>query len=151
MAKHNKATFDVGRPSPDRERVGRFTLYLGVLLAPLAWILQLVIGFEVANRACFAPGIPEKTPMTVPPWLETALTTTNIVALIAAALAIAICLRSMRRTGTKRHPRGAGGMLNVGEGRTRFLAVFGLLTSVLFFVAIAFNTASLFLVPLCEQ
>jgi hypothetical protein len=41
-------------------------------------------------------------------------------------------------------------LLDRGEGRTRFLAMFGILTSFLFALGLLFATAAVFLVPLCR-
>jgi hypothetical protein len=41
-------------------------------------------------------------------------------------------------------------LLEVGEGRTRFLAMFGVFTSGGFLIAFIFSAAMLFLIPLCE-
>ena len=40
--------------------------------------------------------------------------------------------------------------MDAGEGRTRFLAVWGLFTAMVFIVALLANTFSLFLVPICH-
>jgi len=47
-------------------------------------------------------------------------------------------------------PGSAHHLLDNGEGRTRFLAMFGILTSVLFALGLVFATAAVFLVPLCR-
>jgi hypothetical protein len=48
------------------------------------------------------------------------------------------------------HRARSGGVLEAGEGRTRFLATWGIFISVVFIVAMLANTLSLFLVPLCR-
>lgn len=149
MAKQDRAEFNVGQPAPDRERVSRRALYTGLFLAPLAWFVQLVVGFELSGRVCFTPAMPDNSPATVPVWFDIVLAATNILALVTACVALLVAIRCLRHTGTRQHPPGSGGMMHVGQGRSRFLAVFGLTTSLLFLAAIAFNTASLYLVPLC--
>jgi hypothetical protein len=46
---------------------------------------------------------------------------------------------------------GSHHLVEVGEGRSRFLAVCGMVTAGGFFIAIAFNTLSVLLVPLCAR
>jgi hypothetical protein len=49
------------------------------------------------------------------------------------------------------HKGRSGGVMDAGEGRTRFLAVWGIFISLVFFVATLANTFSLVLVPLCRR
>ena len=63
----------------------------------------------------------------------------NLVALAIALLALAASIRSMRRSRDER-VENSGGVMQAGEGRARFLAVWGIWTSVLFLIAISANT-----------
>ena len=69
--------------------------------------------------------------------------------LLAAALAIALAVSSLRETRDE-HEDQAGSMLDAGEGRTRFLALWGLWMGVVFLLAIAFNTLSAWWAGLCS-
>jgi hypothetical protein len=68
---------------------------------------------------------------------------------LAAALATALAVRNLRRTG-REHADGSGGMMDAGEGRTRFLAIWGIWIGVVFMLGIAFNTISVFWAGLCN-
>ena len=61
-----------------------------------------------------------------------------------------MALRSWRKTFDERADS-AHHLLDRGEGRTRFMAMAGMLTSALFLIALVFGTAALCLVPLCGQ
>jgi hypothetical protein len=83
-----------------------------------------------------------------PGWLGPTLTGVNGLALVVAVVALAGAVVLVRRT---RHElRDAGELLDVGEGRTRFLATWGVIVSGVFIVAILANSSSLLLVPLCR-
>jgi hypothetical protein len=47
------------------------------------------------------------------------------------------------------HPGPTSHLLEVGEGRTRFISVVGMMAGLGFFAAILFDTVALFLVPPC--
>ena len=80
-------------------------------------------------------------------WLERLLPAVNLAALVGATLALALSIRNLRRT---RHEFGSGGVMDAGEGRTRFLSIWGIWLSVLFIIAIAFNTIAVFWSRLCD-
>jgi hypothetical protein len=74
------------------------------------------------------------------------------IGLVGIVLAIAGGLVSWRnwRVTFEEAAGSAHHLLNSGEGRTRFLAMFGILTSFLFALGVLFATAAVFLVPLCR-
>jgi hypothetical protein len=72
----------------------------------------------------------------------------NLGALLAAGLATALAVRILRRTEAE-DAGGSGGIMDAGEGRTRFLAIWGIWLGVVFMLAIVFNTISVFWVGLC--
>lgn len=143
MAEQSERSFNIGRPSPDRHRAR--LLWMGILLAPTAWIVQLLVTFELSNRLCRDQ--PQATG--APDWLGTTLTIVNVVALLLAAVGIWLSWQNLRRT--HRSKPGTHGVLGSGGGRTRLLAAWGALSGLLFLCAIGFNTFSLYLVPLCRS
>ena len=72
----------------------------------------------------------------------------SILCLVVGVAAPLLALRSWRRTRDEQ-PGSAHHLLSSGNGRTRFLAVCGLLSSVLFLIALVAASATLFLLPLC--
>ena len=74
-----------------------------------------------------------------------------IVELIAMAMAFAAAIVAYASWRSTRHEAEgeARHMFEAGEGRTRFLALWGLMTSIGFLVAIVFSLVGLFVVPLC--
>jgi len=67
---------------------------------------------------------------------------------VIALVSLAVAFRAFRGTRGERKDSD-GGVMDAGEGRTRFLAVWGIWIGVLFAIAIVFNTVSLFWTDLC--
>jgi hypothetical protein len=73
----------------------------------------------------------------------------NAAALVAAIVGLWIAARNWSAT---RRERGGNSthLIELGEGRTRFLAMCGMLAGAGFVVAILFSSVSLLLSPLCR-
>jgi hypothetical protein len=89
-------------------------------------------------------------PLAVPIWSNL-----GTVAAAVEAASLAICLaagglawRNWRRTRDEK-PGSAHQLIASGDGRTRFLAMAGMLVSALFLIAIAFAALNLVAVPPC--
>ncbi|MBZ9673667.1 hypothetical protein [Mesorhizobium sp. ES1-3] len=135
---------DIGHPAPQRHDARPVLLVFALLAAPAAWTAQLLFAFASTSYICAGP-----TATAVPAWLAPAVIGLNLAALAIAASALVVALALLRRT-LDEHRQRSGGVLEVGEGRTRFLAVWGLFTSLAFVVATLANSFSLLLVPLCK-
>jgi hypothetical protein len=138
----------IGHPAPMRDRVGLALLLFGIVAAPLAWDAQLLVSVSLSGFACY----PHASPLATPFWagLPRVLFAISLASVAVAILGGAVSWRSWRRTCQERDGS-AHHLLNLGEGRTRFLAMCGLLTSALFLIALAFGTIVLLLVPLCGR
>jgi hypothetical protein len=135
---------DTGHPAPGRHAIGLPLLGLTLTTAPAAWMTQLLFAFASTSYLC-RPGYPGAAPN----WLLPTLGILNFIALLAAMASLAIAVQLVRRT-THEHRDRSGGVLDAGEGRTRFLATWAAFISLVFIVAIFANTFSLQLVPLCQ-
>jgi hypothetical protein len=133
-------------PAPHRDMVPATALFLGLFAGPLVWGLQLIINFAVAAHACY----PGDTPFIGTP-RHSIWAITLFINLLAAALALAGSALSYRhwRATRNEHHGSAGHALEAGEGRTRFLALWGVMTGCGFLLAILFNTLAFFMVPQC--
>lgn len=134
---------NIAHPAPHRQRVGLLALGFGIVGAPLAWNIELLVGTALSGHQCF----PRYMPLAVPLWTGTRgfLLTMSVVAIVLGMAAGLVSWRSWRRTHDE-HP----GSAHSGEGRTRFMALCGLLSSGLFLVALVFTLATIVLVPLCS-
>ena len=139
MAERNEAQFDIGHPAPDRGRVSLWPVFFGLLAAPVAWSLQLSANATVAGLACLTGAGSFET-------ASISIVVVNLVALAIGLSAFGVSIACLRRT---RHLDHTGGVMEAGEGRSRFLSVWGIWTSVLFLLAIGANTISVFWRGLC--
>ncbi len=133
-------------PSPHRHRVSRWSIWFGLLGAPLAWCLQELVNVSLAGYACY----PHDVPLALPLWphLTSISMWVEIVALVVCIAAFIVAFSNWRRTRDEK-PGDAHRLLGSGDGRTRFMAMTGILTSVLFFVATGLATFNLAGVPPC--
>ncbi|TFI57530.1 hypothetical protein E2493_14250 [Sphingomonas parva] len=136
----------VSHPSPQRERVSSPRLLLALILAPTAWLGQLIASYSLSSVACDPSG--SSVDMEVVPGLWTLLLLINLASLAAGTVGIWLAWAAWRRSRREK----AGGrhtLLDVGEGRTRFMAVSALIVSGIFLVAIAAEAAALLILQRC--
>ena len=148
MAEAPAATFR--HPSPHKDRTSISAQLFGFTGGPIAWTGQLLICYGLTSYACYPGPVPRSS--VLPGWslLGPALTIFDGAAFALAAAALFVSYRIY--TMTRSEMRGeTHDLLDVGEGRTRFLAFCGLLTAAGFALVIVFNTLSLYLVPPCTR
>jgi hypothetical protein len=135
-------------PAPHRERVRLWLLMFGMIAAPGFWIAQLLLSYGVSAVACYGSDHP--TSIASGTVVRTALFVFDAVALIAALAGGIVSYASWRAVRAQqqhgRHPA-----LEVGEGRTRFMALWGIMSSLCFGGAIVFNTIASVMAPLCVR
>lgn len=118
-------------------------LGFGILGAPLAWNVELLVGSALSGYQCF----PRYVLLAAPGWTGTwgLLLLMSLIAIIVAIAATLVSWRSWRRTCDEKP-----GSVHSGDGRTRFMAMCGLLCSGLFMIALLFTLAAIVLVPVCR-
>jgi hypothetical protein len=137
---------DQAHPAPHRDRVRLIELVAALVGPPLAWSLHLVANYGFASRACFPDGAPLVVPSFGRLWLV--LIAIDVASLIICAAAAAIAYRNWARS-AEELAETESAMVETGEGRTRFLAVWGFLVGIGFFVAVVFDFVGLWIVPIC--
>jgi hypothetical protein len=135
-----------GHPAPHRHNVPLVVLVFCLAAAPLAWLAQTSLNYLVASRACY-PFDARKLQVVID-GLWPVLTVATLVALAIGIIAAMVSWRAWRAT-REEHPGGGHEAIEVAEGRTRFLALSGMMLSVLFVAAVLFNAVGLFVVPPC--
>jgi hypothetical protein len=134
-----KTEADEDRP-PIHEPVG-FILTWATFAAPAAWALQLVVNYAFSAHACFPSNVQLATP--VWDWIWWLLIGVDCIAILAslsagwAAISKWFFYRDVE-------------LANVGARRNRHLALWGMLTSGLFFIAIVFTIVMVFIEPTCN-
>lgn len=138
-----------GDPAPHRQRAPLAGQVLGLVAGPLAWGLQLVVGYGLSGRACFPGDHPVASIAPGWGWTWAACLVFNLLALGACGGAGLVSLRLWRATRheAKGHVKAT---VDVGEGRTRFSALCGALTSCGFALAVLFNTVVILGAPACR-
>jgi hypothetical protein len=115
----------------------------GVAAGPAGWIAQLVVNYGVSSYLCFPGDAPRAT---TPPAGEHAV----LLAVSLACLALALLGLWVSVTGLRRRPMPvADDALATAPGRSRFLAMCGVLSASAFTIAIAFNIPSTLALRLC--
>jgi hypothetical protein len=134
-------------PSPHRDRVSPWAMWFCILGAPVAWSVQQLVNAPLFAHGCY----PKDVPISSPIW-----TNAGSVALAVELIAIAVCVvagllawRNWDRTRGEKEGSGHH-LMEAGDGRTRFMAMVGLICSGLFLLATIFATALLYMVQPCN-
>jgi hypothetical protein len=131
-------------PAPQRHRVGLLILSAALFAAPAIWGLRLVFNYALASYFCFPGSIRHYA---LPGWTWPTLLGVDVLAIAIAVLAAIVSWRNWQRA---RHEAASDApLIEIGEGRTRFLALWGLMTGVGFAVAGIFDLVTLWIVPVC--
>jgi phosphotransferase system glucose/maltose/N-acetylglucosamine-specific IIC component len=135
-------------PAPDAQRVSHGERVFCLVGGPLAWLLQLGCGYALASEPCFRGG--ERVvavPMALH-WTWPAMVVFTIAAFAVSLGAYFVSRRTFMRT---RHETQSDTrhLLEVGAGRTRFLALWGMVLGAGFAVAAAFTAVAFIMVPRC--
>lgn len=137
MPKEIMESYGVEHPAPHRGMVSDAVLFSALLAAPLAWAAQLLLNYALAANACF----PRQAPGAAPrwEWLHAGLLGVNLAALAIAIAATFVSAAMWRRTSGEAHG-GHDQLIDVGQGRTRFFAIWGVWSGVWFIIQILFGT-----------
>ncbi|MFM0436081.1 hypothetical protein PQQ84_06460 [Paraburkholderia strydomiana] len=139
---------DAGRRSdrlnPYPRRGGALMMLFGLLGAAAAWGLQTEVGETLAAQACY----PHRRALPAPQWswLMPALNAMSIVALLVGIAGVWVAWRSWRIA----RPDPAASVSDTTAGRTGFLAMAGLILSVLFLVGLVTAGLAVLLVSPCS-
>lgn len=131
MSALHPLTQEVAHPSPGKKRISPITLWSGLLLAPLAFSVQVICSYPVASDLCARGGSPLA-------WLIAI----NVATVLVAAAGVIAAWISWRHTRAEK-AGGAEATAERGDGRTRFLAQFGMISSALLLFAVLMQLTSL--------
>lgn len=131
-------------PAPARQQVSLFALWFGLLAAPTAWMSNELILYYLASQFCHGDAMALPLTQGFSPWLLAF----TVLALLVAVAGTGVSYLSWQKS--RQEKEGSGHFLaEVGEGRTRFIAMFGLLSSSGFSVAFIFIFMQLYVLPAC--
>jgi hypothetical protein len=120
----------------------------GAGTAPIFWLGQMMLSYGVSAIACYGSDHPTMIASgTVLRATLIAFDAVAIVAAMASGILSYSCWRALRdeKEGGRRRA------LEVGDGRARFMALWGIMSSLWFFFAIVFSTIASVTVPLCVR
>ena len=171
------APHGAGHPAPQRGNVSNAALWFGIFAAPAAWSVQSLVNFGVAAHACYPGLYPLAAPNVGGTWTLALVVSVLAVAVGTGAGFFAYrewtrsrgevggsadhALQGSQQGGGSGGGAGAGAhavshgtanvrsALEIGEGRTRFMAMSGILTSITFVVGSLLHAIALFMVPSC--
>lgn len=133
-------------PAPHRHRVEFWVLLFGAAASPLMWMGHLWLSYGLSSRTCF-PADMADAGVSVG-GLRGALLVFDAGAIVVSLIALVVSYRSWRATRAEAHGR-IEHAVEIGEGRTRFLAIWGMISSLMFLGAILFAAIASIMVPLC--
>jgi hypothetical protein len=134
-------------PAPAGHTLPLGALWFGLFGAPAAWSIQLMLGYGLVAYSCFPGSEPRATPTFG--GLRSMVAFVSVAALAISLAAGGTAWRSWHAT-RREHPGDEEALLEVGEGRTRFMALAGMLVSGLFVLGVIMNAIPLFIMPLCR-
>lgn len=118
-------------PAPLRHRVRIGALWFGLTGAPAAWSAQLVASYAFSAHSCFPRLVPLSVPQGGASTFMVLLLAGSVIALCVGALALITAVRSWHATVLETNAS-THEALDVGEGRTRFMALAGIFVSTVF-------------------
>ena len=141
-------TEPTSHPAPQADRVKRLEVFFGLCAGPLAWLLQSSAGYALASEPCFRDGVRAIAPPQALQWTWPAMLGVTTAAIAISLLSLWVSWRAFKRTqrevsGDSRH------LMDIGTGRTRFLALWGAIVGALFAIASAMTYVAFLLLPRC--
>jgi hypothetical protein len=133
-------------PAPRRHTTAQIIFAVCVVTAPLFWFAQLLLGYGTWSYGCYPGDHPVRTD--VSHGIYTLIIAFDVISILAAAGAGIFSLGLWRSVGDKMKSEPPPTISTV-EKRTRFMAVWGVLFSGCFLVAILFSTISSLMAPPC--
>lgn len=139
-----------GHAAPHRDLVPIGVLWFALFGAPAAWAAQLISNYALMSHFCY----PTDTPLAAPTFggvrvlsivLDVVLL---LVAVAALASAIGAWVRTRHETRVLKGPEHEEAA-EIGEGRTRFMAMSGILVSGIFVYGIIMAGLPLITMPIC--
>ena len=142
-------------PAPERAHIHNGALWFGLFAGPAAWSVQTLVNTTVAAHACYPRIEPVGAPVTS--GLRLIVLVVSVVAMLVCVAAIVVAYRAWARTSAERQESTGGGrahgrhvaLLETGEGRTRFMALAGVIMSSTFLLVTAVHAATLLFVLPC--
>lgn len=135
-------------PAPQRDRVDLYESLFGVIGGPVAWFIQLCAGYALATWPCFPNSERAVTPLPGYEWTWPAMIALLVIGVLIALAAFLVSWRVLRRTRDEMKGDHRA-LMEIGAGRTRFLALWGVLLGGGFALATIVSAAAFIVLPRC--
>jgi len=135
-------------PAPHRERASTVGSAFGLLGGPLAWFVQLCAGYGLASWSCFPKDQRGVVPVVGVSWSWPTMVVLLVVSVIIAVAAFFAAYRNFQQTRDEGHGDHAH-LMEVGSGRTRFVALWGMMLGAGFAVATVIDAVAFVVLPRC--
>ena len=134
-----------GTPAP-RRHIGLPTLWFGLFGAPAAWAAQLLTNYALMGHFCY----PRDTPLASPTFggVRTLAIAVSTILLCLAVAALVVAVHSWGEA-RYRHSGEHHEVAEIGEGRTRFMAMAGILVSATFVYGVLMGGIPLITMSVC--
>jgi hypothetical protein len=136
------------QPAAHANRVRLRKNLFGLFGGPLAWYLQLCAGYALASEPCFRGGDRLTAPLPALQWTWLGMILAMGAAVLIALVSLWVSFRAYRRTSDET-PGNSGYVIETGAGRTRFLALWGILLASGFALATAMTAVAFITLPRC--
>jgi hypothetical protein len=137
-------------PGQHRARVSLAALFFGLFVGPIVWAGNLMVTYALATHACYPGREPLEQVINGFGFAWPLILVTYLLTLVLCAAGFVISLRNWRITGSESEGHHHH-LVEVGEGRTRYLSIIGMAFSVLFFTVTVAGAVILAIVPLCVR
>jgi hypothetical protein len=127
----------MARDVSKREGRGSAALWFAVFAGPAAWSLQVLIGYNAEEIACSSGSQTEKLAGI---GIETVITAAHIALTAVTLAALIVSIRYLRLNGRRDHTTGA---------RATWMALVGVMVSVLFLVVLVSGFAPMWFLTTC--
>lgn len=125
---------------------GVVRLFAGMVIAPLAWALQMLIGYGLAAHACY----PREVALPAPLWPQLRVIVGGVSIGLWLLLLVGCAIAWANWKATRPHSDATpGAIIQSGDGRPRFMALCGVVVSALFAIVLLFTSIGILWVPSC--
>jgi hypothetical protein len=135
-------------PAPKRPAMRLHESFFALFGGPMAWFAQLNAGFALASQPCFLNGERTLVPPWAADWTWPSMIALMIIACTVALLSTLIAWRAYARTDDEAADDHCH-IIEAGNGRMRFLALWGILLGAGSALATASTAVAFFVLPRC--
>ncbi len=132
---------------PEANRPGTMAMLAGLLLAPLAWVLQMMMVETLSAQSCYPFNQPLSAPSVA--WMRPALVAVSALCLAAGVAGTLTAWRNVRRMGPS-PPGASNAPRRTRAGVDRFLSRVAAMSGALFLFALVATDVALAIVSPCR-